>query len=554
MIDGSRVSTERRAGPNASFLDPSTVSSMEVARGPGSVAYGSDAFGGVIAVRTRRPARNSPFTASVSATVGAGVPMARGLVEVSRGYGAGGMLLSVRARQFDDYVAPGGVVPNSAWHDVGVRAQWEHEAASHAWTAAWESDFGRDIGRPRSDSSTMRTETPYENSHRLNLAYESRTTRWVEHLRIAGELGSSKERTEQDRLATSTQPRSLTQADTSFRDQQLRIVGDRMLGRIRVQAGADFQGRSGLDAIDTTIAFNLAGESTSRQANPSIASAHRYGVGAFGQADAEVRPRLRLFGGVRYDAVHNTNAGGYFGDRRVANDAVAGLAGATVTVTPRTRLTAQIARGFRDPTLSDRFYRGPVGRGFIQGNPDLQAETSRQVDLTARWETGRFRLSTAYYDYRIANLVERYVAGSTNFFFRNRGAAELRGAEFEADAGLPLGIVMSVGAQLSRGQDADTGVPIDDVAPQSVSLIFRHTAARRLDSYVRVAAVTRHDAAGPSEVPTPGYVPIDAGAIWRWTARAEVRAVGRNLLDQRFYSSAGPRWVEAPGRNASITV
>ena len=55
LVDGGRASTERRAGPNASFLDPSVIGSIEIARGPGSVAYGSDAFGGVIAVRTRRP-------------------------------------------------------------------------------------------------------------------------------------------------------------------------------------------------------------------------------------------------------------------------------------------------------------------------------------------------------------------------------------------------------------------------------------------------------------------------------------------------------------------
>ena len=554
MVDGSRVSTERRAGPNASFLDPSTVSSMEVARGPGSVAYGSDAFGGVIAVRTRRPVRNSPLTANVSAAIGAGVPMARGDVEVSRGYGSGGLLVSVRARTFDDYISPGGVVPNSAWHDSGVHALWEHEAGSHAWTAGWQSDFGRDIGRPRSDAATMRTTTPYEDSHRLTLAYEGRPAGWFEHLRIAGAIGASNERTEQERLATPKQPRNLTRADTSFRDQQLRVIGDRVLGGVRVQAGVDLQGRSGLEATDTTVAFNLAGEITSAQVTPSIASAHRYGVGVFGQADAQVMPRLRLSGGVRYDAVHNTNAGGYFGDRRVANDAVAGLAGATLTVAPRTTVTAQIARGFRDPTLSDRFYRGPVGRGFIEGNPDLQPETSRQADLTVRWDAGRLRLSGAYSEYRIANLVERYAVGSTSFFFRNRGAAALRGAEIEAQAGLPLGIAMSIGAQLSRGQDADTGVPIDDVAPRSISLIVRHTAARRLDSYLRVAAFDRHDAAGPSEVPTPGYVAMDAGATWHWTARLQVRALARNLLDQRFFSSAGARWVEAPGRHASITV
>ena len=43
-------------------------------------------------------------------------------------------------------------------------------------------------------------------------------------------------------------------------------------------------------------------------------------------------------------------------------------------------MTAQVARGFRDPILSDRFYRGPVGRGFIEGNPDLKPETSLQFD------------------------------------------------------------------------------------------------------------------------------------------------------------------------------
>ena len=55
LVDGSRSTTERRAGSNASFLDPGVARTIEVARGPGSVAYGSDAFGGVIAVRTRAP-------------------------------------------------------------------------------------------------------------------------------------------------------------------------------------------------------------------------------------------------------------------------------------------------------------------------------------------------------------------------------------------------------------------------------------------------------------------------------------------------------------------
>lgn len=554
MVDGVRVSTERRAGANASFLDPAIIDSIEIARGPGSVAYGSDAFGGVIAARTRRPDYRTPLRARLSGTVGAGIPEGRGEVEVSRGYGSDAVLLSVRAREFGDYHGPPNVVPNSGWRDGGVNARWDHEASARTWSIGWQTSLGRDIGRPRSDTDAIIATTPYEDSHRLTVSYEGQSMGWFKNVRLGGLFGSSRERTEQDRVATTRQPRNLTRADMSSQEAQVRITGDHAFGRVRFQGGADFQGRYGLESVDTTVAYDLTGTVAAIQTSPSIASAHRTGLGIFGQADAQVTSRLRLAGGLRADAVRTSNVDGFFGDRRVSNSAAAGLAGATFALTSRATLTAQIARGFRDPTLTDRFYRGPVGRGFIEGNPDLRPETSRQVDLTARVETRLVRLSGAYYDYRIANLVERYVVGTTSFFFRNRGAARLRGAEIEAQARLSHALVMDLSAQASIGRDADTGTPIDDIAPRSIAVLLRHSAGARLGSYLRVAAIARHGAAGPSEVPTPGFVSIDAATVWHWSSRVDVRGGVRNLLDSQSYSSAGPRWVYAPGRNGSITL
>jgi outer membrane receptor protein involved in Fe transport len=552
LLDGSRVSTERRAGPNASFLDPAAVSSIEVARGPASVAYGSDAFGGVIAVRTRRPDYTSPLQARVSGTVGAGIPEARGEVELSSGYGSGGVLVSVGARAFGDYRAPPGVVPNSGWRDGDITALWEQQTGAGVWAAAWQTGLDRQIGRPRSDSAAMVATTPYEDSHRLTVSYDGRSAGWFRNVRASGLFGLARERTDQDRLGTTRQPRSLAEAEISSSESQLRITGDHGFGRLRLQLGADYQGRYGLEATDTTVAFTPAGEIASEQVNPSIESAHRHGLGVFAQTEAQVVPRLHVSGGLRADTVRNTNAGGFFGDRRAVNGALAGVASATVTLTARATLTAQIARGFRDPTLSDRFYRGPVGRGFIEGNPDLQPETSRQFDVTSRWENGSLRILSAYYDYRITNLVERYLVGTSSFFFRNRGAARLRGVELEAQTDLSHGLVVDLSAQVSRGQDAADGTPIDDVAPDSIAVVMRH-ASGRLASYLRAAALARHDAAGPSEVPTPGYVALDAGVVWHWSPRFELRGLGRNLLDQQAYANAGPRWVYAPGRNGSLT-
>jgi outer membrane receptor protein involved in Fe transport len=553
LIDGSRVSTERRAGANASFLDPAAVDSVEVARGPASVAYGSDAFGGVIAVRTRRAAYGSPLSARIAGTAGAGIPESRADVEVSRGYAADAFLVGVRAREFDDYRAPTGTIPNSGWRDGGVSARWDHDAGERSWSIGWQTGLSRDIGRPRSDTASLIATTPYEDSHRLSGTYEKQSAAWFRNVRLDGMFGVSRERTQQDRVATPRQPRNLTQSDMSSREVQLRLTGDRALGPVRFEAGADLNGRYGLEAIDTTVAYNQTGAIASIQSNASIVSAHRTDLGIFGQADAQVSARVRLAAGLRGDSVRNDTDGGYFGVRQVTNSATAGFAGATFVVTPHTTLTAQIARGFRDPTLTDRFYRGPSGRGFVEGNPDLLPETSRQVDLMARWELRQVRVSGAYYDYRISNLVERYLAGSSDFFFRNRGAARIRGAEIEAQAALPAAVVMELSAQVSRGTDAVSGTPIDDIAPRSVTAVLRRAAGTRLGSYLRVSAIARHDSAGPSEVPTPGVLLIDAGSAWHWSARVEMRAVVRNLLDRAFYSSAGPRWVYAPGRNGSIT-
>ncbi|PWB78168.1 MAG: hypothetical protein C3F15_02255, partial [Holophagae bacterium] len=55
LLDDGRISSERRAGASATFLDPRTLDEVEVVRGPGSVAYGSDAFGGIIRSRSRMP-------------------------------------------------------------------------------------------------------------------------------------------------------------------------------------------------------------------------------------------------------------------------------------------------------------------------------------------------------------------------------------------------------------------------------------------------------------------------------------------------------------------
>ena len=72
LIDGARVTAERRVGPQRHLPRPASLEGIEIARGPGSVAYGSDAFGGVMQLRTRRAEPGTPLGGRFTGAAGGG--------------------------------------------------------------------------------------------------------------------------------------------------------------------------------------------------------------------------------------------------------------------------------------------------------------------------------------------------------------------------------------------------------------------------------------------------------------------------------------------------
>jgi outer membrane receptor protein involved in Fe transport len=552
LIDGARVSSERRVGASATFLDPSLIEGVDVSRGPGSVAYGSDAFGGVISVRTKRVAPGSPWAFQFSGTLGTGVPERRGSIEIAKGLPAGGLLFAAHAREADDWDGPEGEVFNSGFSDRGFMVRGEQQVGPGYLTAGWQSDFGRDIERPRNNSRTVRFYYPYEDSHRLTAGYEARGVMGLQRLAVTGFVGHYDQRTDQDRFATATAGRSIERADIAANDYQVRGFGEKLIGKSRVEFGVDINGRFGLNALDDLIQHDLGGDVTSTRPNVSIDAARRVDRGVYASVEAAVSPVLVVSGGVRGDHVTTSNSGGYFGDRSTGNGAGSGYASATLGSFGGFSLTAQLGRGFRDPVLSDRYYRGPTGRGFITGNPDLEPETSVQLDLGLRYVSPRVRVAAFYYDYRINDLIERYQAATDFFFFRNRGAARVRGYEFEAQATLGAGVMLDVAAQLAEGRALDDHAYLDDISPVNVSAVFRRQFGARAFGQLRAAYFSEDDHFGPTERAVNGYTMVDAAVGYRIARPLELRLQGRNLLNEELFASQDVRAILAPGRSVSL--
>ena len=551
LIDGARVSSERRVGPSATFLDPSLVEGVDVARGPGSVAYGSDAFGGVISVRTRRVAPGSPWAAQLSGTLGAGIPERRGSVEISKGLDEGGFLIAAHAREADDWDSPTGEIFNSGYSDRGFLVRGEHKLGTGNLSLGWQSDFGRNIERPRNNSRTVRFFYPSEDSHRFTAGYEARMVGGFQRVGVTGFAGSYAQVTDQDRFATATAGRTVERADVSAKDFHVRAFGERLLGQSRLEIGLDVNGRFDLNALDDLITYNLAGNVVSNRPNVSVASARRTDSGAYVSIDSAVAPRLVVGGGIRGDYVTSKNEGGFFGNRSTGNGSFSGFASATLGSFKGFSLTGQIARGFRDPVLSDRYYRGPTGRGFITGNPDLNPETSLQGDVALRYVAPRFRLATFYYEYRIHDLVERYSTATDFFFFRNRGTARIRGFEVEGQVDMGAGLTLELATQVAQGRALDDAY-LDDMSPINLSAVVRKQLGERAFGQVRAAYFSDDDHFGPTERAVPGYTLLDAAAGFKIAKPLELRFQARNLLDQEYFASQDVRTVFAPGRSVSL--
>ena len=323
-----------------------------------------------------------------------------------------------------------------------------------------------------------------------------------------------------------------------------------MAGNARIRGGADFNSRFNLQALGGIENFDLAGAPATHLTEVSIDEASKTDTGIFAMADWTPVARLTTSVGLRADRVSVRTNGGFFGDRSQDDTAFSGLAAATLALAPSLTATLQGARGFREPSLSDRYFRGVSGRGFVVGNPDLESETSTQFDGALRWQRGSRSIAVLGYHYTIFDLVERFRAG-TDFNFRNRGEAEVKGLELELASGLPYGFGIQLNGALARGEAVDDDAALDDIAGPNLHAALRW-AGSSSSAFVHVFVVGEDDRPGPVETNRAGYTTADLGFGWSFSRAAELRLQVRNVFDKRYPGSTDATGARAPGRCGPI--
>ena len=552
LLDDARVTAERRAGPSAGFLDPAALDSVEAVRGPGSLSYGPDGLGGVIHLRTPEPSLDRA-AGMARTTVGSVDESAGFLVEQSVPVGRGAVLAQVHARRFDDYESPEGLVENSSSRDRGLLLRGLLPAGTARLALGLQVDRALDVGRPTRVGLPDRTFYPKEESDRLTFSADLPEFAGSDLVEIRAFAGRYRLVTARETPSGAT--RSLEEADVEANDASLRIVGATRIGPGTLRFGFDGHSRFGLEATGARRSIDQSGETLSRETEVSIENARRLGGGVFVEAERSLASdRVHLVAGLRGDVVGSRNQGGFFGDRDVSHEALSGLFAATVRFAPAVGLTLQYVRGFREPTLSDRYFRGISGRGFVVGNPDLEPEKSDQFDAALRAAFSE-RASVAVYGYlyRIRNLVERFREGP-DFHFRNRGEQEVRGVELEAGWNPHESLELSAGLSWARGRILDDDSFAADVPAPSAVFTARHSPFERFWWRLRARFVARDDEPGPTEIETPSHQVVDLSTGVGVGRGFEVVVLATNLTDELYPLSVDADASPAPGRGFGLSL
>jgi outer membrane receptor protein involved in Fe transport len=549
LIDDARLSSERRTGPNASFISPEDVERIEILRSPASVLYGSDAIGGVIHILTREPelrpgirGRAQARYGTVNAEKGAGLSL-------EGATGATGFLLSFQGVDADDYSSPSGRVLQSRFAQGSLLAKIVHRTEKREIVASVLGARGRDIGKPNRDSRAKPTWYPEEDQNLVQF-------RWTEKQVANGELSfeayvdpnSLDTRTDRiDGYRTKT-----SKSRTRSTEYGVQLSFGRKLGEtLRLEGGADLFGQADAEAVTQDTSYAADGTVKGVTGELPYARGSRTDAGLFISADYSGFRNLDLVGGVRWDSL-SMKAAPTGGPAVSTGDGKAtGFLAASLKMTGSLVSFVNVARAYRVPSLNERYYTGISGRGFIVAQPGLKPETSLNADAGFRFYRRRFFAGLYGFAYSIDGMIERYTMSPSLYTYGNIDKGRLKGIELEVEYFPVPGWKVFGNMFAIRGRNAVTGGPLNDVPP--IQLLAGTKAwVGRFSAEVDATFRLGKDNPGPAEVAIPASTVVNARAVYRVSPSLNFYARLNNLFDATYVARPDAEAMEEPGRSLTV--
>lgn len=291
-------------------------------------------------------------------------------------------------------------------------------------------------------------------------------------------------------------------------------------------------------------------------------------LGLFGFQELELAaggPALQL--GARYDryGIRSHSSPKFGPGRHRVFRAFSGSVGVRVPLTGALSASASMARSFRAPTVEELFSGAAhAGTGAVEyGDPDLEAERGRALELVLHLRAARWSGELAVYHNRVNGYIQPELRGDTMIkgvelpvFVYAQNRATLRGLEGQLEFAATDRLALSITGDLLRAAQQD-GTPLSFMPPARMGVLARWDNGT-FSAGGHVHHEFRQDRVGAAgESPTPAHTLLRLYAGVRWTGAGMFHSFtlrAENLGDKlhREATSRIKDFAPGPGRNVAL--
>lgn len=550
LEDGTRVGDVSNSGSDhATALDPGSARRIEVVRGPGALLYGGNALGGVINVIRDEIPSGVPHHMTGTAMLQGQTVTGSLAGNVSTVFGLSDRVplrIEGAVRRSGDLGTPEGTLP-------GTDGEMWSGGAGTAYVAEW-GHLGASV-------------RGYRNHHGIPGGFVGGHEAGV---RVEAERVAAKLRTVIE--APSGIFRDIRFDATYTWYEHREIEPPDILGTLfeRQNLSGDFLAKHGEWGPFTAgaVGARASREDFGYGGGIYTPDSRRSQVAAYFMQEMHLGAGLVELG-LRYgwtlaDPLHDDPDSDIGAIRDRSFHALSGSLGILYEVGPGLSLGASLARAFRTPDINELYTEGPhlAAYSFEVGNPSLDGEVGRGLDLFLRYDTERVRGEvTGFY-----NDIRGYIYGADTgklsrvllpiYQYRSNHAV-FRGFEAALDVHAGSGVAFEGVVSRVTGSLKDSGDPLPLVPPLKGHLALKY---ERPLWWVRGEAemAARQDRIGEFESATEGYAVVNASAGVRLTMGGRLNVLTATLAnatntEYRNHLSRVKDIMPEAGRGLSLT-
>jgi iron complex outermembrane receptor protein len=209
-------------------------------------------------------------------------------------------------------------------------------------------------------------------------------------------------------------------------------------------------------------------------------------------------------------------------------------------------LFVNIGRAFRMPGLSESFYTGLTGRRYVIGNPDLNPETSFNIEGGFRLFTRKLYAGISLFSHTVNDMIERYKNEDGIYTYDNIQRGIFTGAELEVQY-FPIKNVELFGHYFHyRGRSSTENEPLNDVPAPKIFVGGKLYLGQLWAEINYLHSFEKNDP-GPAEVENAAYDVINIKGGFYFSSRLSLNLKVANLLNEMYYANPDPDIPPAKG-------